>query len=57
MSSLASFNNVGPIIFCTVMQYYDQYWFSYLKFNITRRPASADRTARAANLRRDLEAT
>jgi len=24
---------------------------------ITRRPASADRTARAANFRRDLEAT
>ena len=25
--------------------------------NVTRRPASADRTARAANFRRDLEAT
>ena len=41
---------------CTVDQSTIQTW-THSNVEITRRPASADRTARAANFRRDLKAT
>jgi len=39
------------------LYYYNYYYRTTTQKNKTRRPASTDRTARAANFRRDLDAT
>ena len=46
-------------LFCLICRPNRMQWIGYIYHvtNKTRRPASADRTARAANFRRDLEAT